>query len=88
MVHQEDSVDIYVKQIRSVLEFGTPVWNSGLTKQEVEDIERVQKSFLRIILGPAYNSYENALKVTELDKLETRRTSLCIAFATKCAKDP
>ena len=27
----EDLTDIYVKQVRSILEFGVPVWNSGLT---------------------------------------------------------
>ena len=39
----EDLTDIYVKQVRSILEFGVPVWNSGLTQEEVSDIERVQK---------------------------------------------
>ena len=27
---KEDMVDIYTKQVRSVLEFGVPVWNSAL----------------------------------------------------------
>ena len=47
----EDMTDIYIKQIRSVLEFGVPVWNSALTKEEIHDIERVQSSFLHIVLG-------------------------------------
>ena len=37
-----DLVDIYIKQIRSILEFGVPVWNSALTQEEVLEIERVQ----------------------------------------------
>ena len=32
-------VDIYIKQVRSLLEYGVPVWNSGLTQEEVTDIE-------------------------------------------------
>ena len=43
-----DLVDIYQKQIRSILEFGTPVWNSSITQAEVVDIERTQKSFCKL----------------------------------------
>ena len=47
----EDLKEVYIKQIRSVLEFGVPVWNSGITQDENHDIERVQKTFLYIALG-------------------------------------
>ena len=56
----EDLKDMFIKQIRSVLEFGVPVWNSNLTKSEVNDLERVQKSFLHTVLGDDYLGYENA----------------------------
>ena len=52
----EDLTDVYVKQVRSILEFGTPVWNSNLTQEDVFDIERVQKSFLHIALENMYMS--------------------------------
>ena len=29
--NKEDLIDVYTKQVRSVLEFGVPVWNSGLS---------------------------------------------------------
>ena len=58
----KDLVEIYTKQVRSVLEFGVPVWNSKLTKEEIVDIERIQKSFLHIALGNSYIDYENALE--------------------------
>ena len=48
---QETLIDVYCKQIRSVLEFGAPVWNSSLTQEHVRDIERVQKSFLHVVIG-------------------------------------
>ena len=51
-------LDVYVKQVRSILEFGAPVWNAGLTKSEICDIERVQKTFLHILLGQNYINYE------------------------------
>ena len=82
----EDMTDVYVKQIRSVLEFGVPVWNSGLTKEEISDIERAQKSFLHIALGPEYVDYENALNSAGLDTLQSRRTTLCRRFGSKAAK--
>ena len=82
----EDLVDIYSKQVRSVLEFGVPVWNSSLTKEEVKDIERVQKSFHQIALGTDFLNYADALDQTGLDTLEIRRTKLCLGFAKKAAK--
>ena len=84
----EDLTDIYIKQVRSVLEFGVPVWNSGLTKEESSDIERVQKAFLHIALGQAYTSYENALNMSKLETLEYRRENLCFKFAKKATKHP
>ena len=34
----DDLTDIYVKQVRSILEFGVPVLNSGLSQEEVSDM--------------------------------------------------
>ena len=82
----EDLTDVYVKQVRSILEFGVPVWNSGIKKEQVTDIERVQKSFLHIVLGTDYQNYQSALKETSLETLESRRTKLCLNFAKKAAK--
>ena len=73
----DDIIDIYEKQVRSVLEFGVPVWNSGITKEEALEIERVQKSFLHIALGNSYKTYESALEITGLETLENRRLKLC-----------
>ena len=29
--NQEDLTDVYIKQVRSILEFGVPVWNCSVT---------------------------------------------------------
>ena len=84
----DDMTDVYVKQIRSILEFGTPVWNPNLTQDDISSIERVQKSFLHIVLGQRYKSYESALRLANLESLEQRRTKLCLSFATKATKHP
>ena len=78
-----DLVDVFTKQIRSVLEFGAPVWQSSITQQEKTDIERVQKSFCKIVLGHEYGSYKSALEVLELENLDSRRIILCLNFALK-----
>ena len=84
----DDLRDIYVKQVRSVLEFGVPVWSSGLTQEDALDIERVQKSFLHIALGNDYTDYQAALAESSLEMLSSRRTRLCKSFAVKTAKHP
>ena len=84
----EDLTDIYIKQVHSILEFGVPVWNVGLTKDEVMNIERVQKSFLYIALGDGYLNYKSAIQATGLETLSSRRTILCRKFAVKTAKHP
>ena len=44
-----DLVDVYVKQIRSILEFAVPVWHPSLTNEDRLKIERVQKYAFCII---------------------------------------
>ena len=82
----EDLKEIYVKQIRSILEFAVPVWHSALTVEDRIDIERVQKSALSIVLGTGYKSYTAALKHLKFETLFRRRQKLCSKFANKCLK--
>ena len=49
--------------MRSTLEFTVPVWHNALVGEDRLQIERVQKSALRINLGDKYISYTSALKV-------------------------
>ena len=37
-------VDVYIKQVRCVLEMAAPVWTPALTKGQITQIERVQKT--------------------------------------------
>ena len=70
--------------VRSLLEQSCTVWNSGLTNENSEDLERVQKNALKIILQDEYKTYENALIILDLEKLNERREHLCLQFAKKC----
>ena len=83
---QNDLLDVYCKLIRCHLEFAAPVWQGAITQTERDDIERVQRCALRIILGNEYVSYEHALSILGLEDLERRRVRLCLNFALKAAK--
>ena len=39
----DDLKDVFIKQVRSVLELAVPVWNAAIRQEEKRDIERVQK---------------------------------------------
>jgi hypothetical protein len=58
------------------LEYGARVWNGNLTQAQRNDIERVQKRALRIIV-PGYG-YNRALQECELKTLQERRDELCV----------
>lgn len=79
--------DVYIKQIRSILEFAVPAWHSSITSSERADIERVQKTAAHVILGMEYRTYHSALELLDLETLEARRAKLCLTFATKSAKN-
>ena len=51
-------LDYYVKEIRVLAEQGVPIWNSGLTKGQVKDLEKIQKVALKIILADEYQLHE------------------------------
>ena len=83
----EELLDVYEKQIRCITEFACPVWTSGLTKDEVNQLERIQKCAFAIILAEKYTSYNCALKNLTRATLSSRRTDLNLGFAKKCFKN-
>ena len=83
---QEDFLDVYLKQIRSLAEFAVPVWNSSIGGEDIANLERLQKTALYIILSDQYTSYTSALKETGLEKLSDRRIKICLKFAKKAQK--
>ena len=44
-------LDVYTKEIRSVLELAVPSWHSALTQKQIATIERVKKVAVSIILS-------------------------------------
>ena len=74
-------------QIRSKLEQSAAVWHSSLTRKDSKDLERVQKSALKVILGDRYRCYEEALRTIRIDSLEERRQKICLKFAQQCLRN-
>ena len=86
-VNKSVLLEVYVKQIRCIVEYASPVWSGSLTKCQNNQIERVQKAAFAIILGRQYTNYNVALNVLECESLESRRTVINLRFAKKCVKD-
>ena len=81
-------LDFYLKEIRPLAEHGVAIWNSGLTKGQVADLEKIQKIALKIILDDNYISYDVACTLMNIVPLKLRRTELCTTFAIKLYKSP
>ena len=50
-LNQFQLVNVYIKEIRSILETAFPVWHPGLTKLQSREIENVQKISFTFILS-------------------------------------
>ena len=79
-------LDVYYKEIRSILEFAVPVWHSGLTASQSKTIENVQKHAFFIITGVP--SYQSNLESLNALRLSARRESLCLRYALKASASP
>ena len=86
-MNTNDMITIYVLFVRSILEQSSVVWSSSITQEELASLERCQKVALRIIFGLDYISYDHALKLSKLPKMEGRYQKLLLSFAQKCSKN-
>ena len=84
---EEDLKHVYILFVRSLLEQSATVWHSSLTEENSEDLERVQKSAVNIILGNKNLDYEKSLAKLNMETLKERREYLCLSFALKCTRN-
>ena len=81
-------INVYTKEVRSVIEYASIVWNSSLTQKNITSIERDQKSAIAVIFGSRYNLYEEAFHKLNMDTLIKRREEQSMKFATKTSNHP
>ena len=72
---------VYSTVIRPVLEYACQVWHFNISGYLSDDIERVQRRALRIILPEL--SYTEARELINIPLLKDRRESLCKRFFLK-----
>ena len=83
-VGPKDIVRISVSLVRSVVEYASQVWYTGLTVQESDQLEGLQRRALPIAYRD--NSCRKSLPLTGLDTLHHRRTALSTIFLAHMLK--
>ena len=83
-VSDSDILHFYFMKIRSVLESNCVVYHSMLTQDNTNDIERIQKIVLRVILDHRYLDYHQACLSFNVQSLQIRRVKLSLNFGLKC----
>ena len=63
------------------------MWHSSLTLADRQDLERIQKAAVKIILGKDYDGYEKSLGVLNMESLEQRRESIALKFVKNGLKN-
>ena len=81
---KSDLVRCYCTFVRPLLEYAAPVWHPGLTIQQSDVLEQVQRQVLRVLLPDS--SYSEASHISGLPTLSERRTKLCLNFASGLAR--
>ena len=83
----QEMVHLWKVYCRSVLEQNCVLWDSGLTEENRNDLERTQKTFVRFILEEDYKNYKQALNDLNLQTLDERRKLLTLRFAQTSLSD-
>ena len=86
-VPRPDLVEIYCCFIRSALEYGVSTYGGFLTKQQSDELERLQAKTLRSIFGLRL-SYASCLRLAGINSLAKRRELLFAKFAQRVESNP
>ena len=82
-----EMVHLWKIYCRSVLEQSCVVWSSSLTQENINNLERAQKTFCKLVLKHNYKNYSNALMQLNLESLKQRRENLYLKFAKSGIKN-
>ena len=76
-----DLKTLYIQYVRPALEYASPVWFSGLTKKQVECLEKLQRKAFRIILTSEYcriHSYTDICVLLNIPPMSDRLEKVSI----------
>ena len=82
---QATLVEYWKAEGRVILEYGCPVWHSGLTVAQSNSLDRAQRAAMAAITGRWEPSHTRQLAELQLERLSARRTRLCKTFAQRTA---
>ena len=80
-VEVKNMLKVYLAIIRPILEYAVPVWQA-IPEYLSQKIESIQKRALKII-KPGEESYEELLRLFNVEKLQSRREKLCRQYMGK-----
>ena len=80
--------DIYVKEIRVLVEYAVPVWYSTITREQSNYIEKIQHYAVAMILNDWTLSYEVQCTLLSIEPLYLRHQSIALSFALRTLKNP
>ena len=84
---ESDLKHIYIQFIRPILEGSCQVWSGSLTAQNMSDLNRCQKSAMKLI-HKNYVNYKESLRYFKLDTLENRFKYITLNFARNAVTHP
>ena len=80
---------VYISFIRPCLEYCSQLWHTGLTQQQGQEIEKVQKRACKIMIGyDKYTDYASACQLLNLETLSDRRDAALRKLAADILANP
>ena len=80
--------EVYTTFILPKLTYASPAWSSSLTATQSNLLEKVQKRACRIIMGPHYSTYQEALATLHLTSLAEHHKQTAQKFGHKLLNHP
>lgn len=85
---ERELASVYATFILPKLTYASPAWSSSLNVTQRRQLEQVQKRACRIILGPSYTTYQDALTALALTTLQERHAALLQRCAVSLFSHP
>ena len=82
-----EMVELWKDFCGGISERTCPLWASSLTDQNISDLERLQKTFVKLILEEGFSTYQEGLDTLNLNSLKKKRKILTLRLAKTSLAD-